>query len=81
MRVVVVVGGGGEQFVDQLLDLLLSCSPTLIFLRGEIRGLFDQISLRGWIRGSLTRFLFGVGSVTQKSDISLGWDPSMTCSL
>ncbi len=76
--VVVVVG---KQFVDQLLDLLLSCSPTLNFLRGGIRGLFDQISLRGGIRGSLTRFFFGVGSVTQKSDFSLGWDPSMAGSL
>ncbi len=46
--VVVVVVVGGEQFVDQLPDLLLSCSPTLNFLRGGI-----------W--GSLTRFLFGVG--------------------
>ena len=47
--VVVVVVVGGEQFDDQLLDLLLSCSPTLNFLRGGIQG-------------SLTRFLFGVGS-------------------
>ncbi len=47
--VLVVVVGGGEQFVDQLTDLLLSCSPTLNFLWGGIRG-------------SLTRFLFGVGS-------------------
>ncbi len=46
--VVVVVVVGGEQFVDQLPDLLLSCSPTLNFLRGGIRG-------------SLIRFLFGVG--------------------
>ena len=39
MRVVVVVvggGGGGEQFNDQLLDFLLSCSPTLNFLWGGI---------------------------------------------
>ncbi len=34
--VVVVVVMGGEQFDDQLLDLLLSCSPTLNFLRGRI---------------------------------------------
>ncbi len=54
MRVVVfVVFVGGEQFDDKLRDLLLSCSPTLNFLWGGI-----------W--GSLTRFLFGVGSVTQK---------------
>ena len=48
--VVVVVVGGGEQFVDQRRDLLLSCSPTLNFLWGGIQG-------------SLTRFLFGVGSI------------------
>ncbi len=62
MRVVVVVVGG-EQFDDPLVDLLLSCSPTLNLLRGGIRGLFDQISLGGGICDSKTRFLFGVGSI------------------
>ncbi len=66
--VIVVLVVGGEQFVDQLPDLLLSCSPTLNFLQG---GIWD----------SLNRFLFGVGSVTQKSDFPLEWDPSMACSL
>ncbi len=66
--VVVVVVVRGEQFIYQLPDLFLSCSPILNFLRGGIRG-------------SLTRFLFGVGSVTQKSEFFLGWDPSMACSL
>ena len=55
VRVVVVVVGG-EQFDDKLLDLLHSCSPILNFLRGGIRG-------------SLTIFLFGVGSVAQKNQI------------
>ncbi len=64
----VVFVGGGKQFDDLLQDLLLSSSPTLNFLRGGILG-------------SYTRFLFGVGSVTQKSDFYLGWDPLMACSL
>ena len=66
--VVLVVVVGGQQFVVQLPGPLLSCSPTLNFLWG---GICD----------SKIRFLFRVGSVTQKLDFSLGWDPSMACSL
>ncbi len=43
--------------------------------------LLDQISLRGGIRHSLTRFLFGVGSVTPQTDSSLGWDLSPLCTV
>ncbi len=39
-------------------------SPTLIFLRGGIRR-------------SLIRFLFGVGFVASRPNFSLGWDPSL----
>ncbi len=56
--VVGVVVVGGEKVDDQLLYLLFSCS-ILNFSSGGIRG-------------TLTRFLFGVGSMIQKSDFFSG---------
>ncbi len=50
-----------------MISFWISSSPTLSFLLGGILG-------------SLTRFLFGVGSVIQKSYFSSGWNPSMACS-
>ncbi len=79
MRVVVVVIGGDYFEVMTLkVDLrsrstqpLLSypyLPPIIFFGVGSVEInqdmlLLDQISLRGGIRNSLTRFLFGVGSV------------------
>ena len=45
---------------DQDLSAMEFSHPK--FSSGWDLGLFDQISLRGGILGSLTRFLFGVGS-------------------
>ncbi len=45
------------------MDLLLSCSPTLTFLQGGIRGSFDQVSLRG---GGMLAVHISVQSLTKK---------------
>ena len=42
---------------------LFPLSPTHNFLRGWDPVDLDQISLRGGIKGSLIRFLFGMGSI------------------
>ncbi len=67
VRVVVVVGGG-DYFEVMTLELTLS-QGQLFFGRGHLHFFPPSCSptlnfLRGGIQGSLTRFLFGVGSVT-----------------
>ncbi len=72
MRVVVVGVVGGKQFADHWFETLLvpviQLSSQLKFSSG-----WDPLRLIK-ICCSLTRFLFGVGSVPPQTDFSSGWD-------
>ena len=84
VRVAVVVVVGGDYFEVMTLKakvnfFLVEVNFTFFFSilfshpkfpSGWDPGLFDQISLRGGIQGSLTRFLFGVGSVASIASYS-----------
>ncbi len=85
MRVVVVGGGvgGGAVWFEKIIDFRFPAilSTKVFFGVGSVEInqdmlLLDQIFLWGGIRHSLTRFLFGVGSVTPQTDFSSGWDLS-----
>ncbi len=78
--VVVVVGGGGGGVVGGSSLLTIGLKKILVFVIQPSSQL--KVS-SGWdlsrlikICCSLTRFLFGVGSVTPQTDFSLGWDLS-----
>ncbi len=60
-ELLLLLGGGAVWWTTSGSLAFLFSHPK--FSLGWDPGLFDQISLRGEIRGLLTKFLFGVGSV------------------